>query len=108
MPSPRMRAMCSSWAKCLGRPGDCDQARRRCIWVIRLPESISLREAEHMAHEVLGAYDFDRYCGLTPAASTSSAFASISLSTNLANSLDVIGIGSTPNAASFSAVLGDL
>src|SRR5438309_6111174 len=27
-PSARERAKCSAWAKCLGMPGDCDQARR--------------------------------------------------------------------------------
>src|SRR3954449_4068701 len=27
-PSARERAKCSTWAKCLGMPGDCDQARR--------------------------------------------------------------------------------
>src|SRR5438067_6296297 len=27
-PSAREQAKCSAWAKCLGMPGDCDQARR--------------------------------------------------------------------------------
>ena len=67
-PSARERAKCSAWAKCLGMPGDCDQARRSTSRTKRR-ESQAASAAGSVSvggHDGAGVHIGGRFCSLGP------------------------------------------